>query len=271
MVSFFTLGGSRLQIASDLHIDAWQSVGQPIPFAPDPRADALILAGDLCNGLNRPALGWLLDLLEDPAIWPQGVFAILGNHDHYGLSLGLAYHAWSWLESACARLQVLDRRIAALPLADGRILRVAGCTLWSDFRRGNPLDLLAWRDTPDCSFVRIGSAGLPITPKDLYHAHRADRAWLEGLDPGSARHPLLVVTHHAPSWASADPRYPATNSAFVSDMDDLVLRMNPVAWVHGHTHAIHDYLIGSTRVLCQPVGYPGEAIRVGRVEEAAAA
>lgn len=34
----------------------------------------------------------------------------------------------------------------------------------------------------------------------------------------------------------------------------------PLLWVHGHTHDSFDYMIGSTRVLCNPRGYiPEEA------------
>lgn len=260
------IGGTRIQIASDLHIDCWLRAGRPVPFAQDSRADALVLAGDLCNGLDGAALGWLTALAKR-RLWPQGIFVVLGNHDHYGLRIDAAGEAWSRLERACARLHVLDRRCAAYPLRlrDGRPLRIAGCTLWSDFNRGNPLEMLAWGSTPDCRWIQSGTPERAATPDDLYTEHGADRAWLESLCPGSDASPLLVVTHHAPSLRSADARY-SNNGAFVSDLDDLVRRLSPVAWVHGHTHAIHDYLVGATRVIARPIGYPGEAVHHGCVE-----
>ena len=260
------VGGVRIQIASDLHIDAWQRSGFSVPFVPDSDADALILAGDQCNGLDPGAMRWLLDL-ADTKFWPMGIFLVLGNHDHYGLRIDAAGEAWAFLETACRRLHVLDNRIVGLPLRSpvGRHLRIAGCTLWSDFRRGNPIEMLAWRTTPDCLAIQANGAGRSATPDDLYAAHQADQSWLQGLEPGSDDSPLLVVTHHAPSWRSADTRY-SSNGAFVSDLDDLVLRLNPLAWVHGHTHAIHDYRIGETRVLARPIGYPGETVLEGCVE-----
>jgi hypothetical protein len=30
-------------------------------------------------------------------------------------------------------------------------------------------------------------------------------------------------------------------------------------WIHGHLHRADDYVIGSTRVLCNPRGYPDES------------
>jgi Icc-related predicted phosphoesterase len=32
----------------------------------------------------------------------------------------------------------------------------------------------------------------------------------------------------------------------------------PALWLHGHIHANRDYQVGSTRVVCNPRGYPGE-------------
>lgn len=260
------ISGTRVQIASDLHLDFWLRAGRPVPFEPDITADALVLAGDLCNGPDRFALDWLIALAE-PRLWPQGIFVVLGNHDHYGLRLDAAGQAWSFLERDCARLHVLDRRCAGYPLRlrDGRPLRIAGCTLWSDFRHGNPLEMLAWGDTPDSRFIQSGVPRRSVTADDLYAEHHADRAWLESLCPGTEASPLLVVTHHAPSLRSADPRY-TYNGAFVSDLDDLVRHLSPVAWVHGHTHAIHDYMIGTSRVIARPIGYPGEAVYHGCVE-----
>lgn len=259
-------GGTRFQIASDLHIDAWRSVGQPVPFTPDPKADALILAGDLCNGLNRPALGWLLDLLEQP-LWTQGVFVTLGNHEHYDLRLGDASNAWLWLEDACERAHILDRRVVTMALRDGRYARIAGCTLWTDFHRGNPVEMLACQmNMADYRCIRADTSGRFVTPEDVLAEHQTDRAWLESLTPHREDSPLIVVTHHAPTWGSVDERHTDLRGGFVSDLDDTILRLQPTAWVHGHVHTRHDYRTCETRVLANPIGYPGEVVRDGRIE-----
>ena len=69
----------------------------------------------------------------------------------------------------------------------------------------------------------------------------------------------MVVTHFAPSLASADPRYglqPGTAS-FCNADDDLIPRAD--TWLHGHLHCRHDYLVERagkrpTRVVCQARG-----------------
>jgi hypothetical protein len=46
------------------------------------------------------------------------------------------------------------------------------------------------------------------------------------------------------------------NGAYHSDLTDIMLD-NPhiKLWTHGHTHNAFDYMIGETRVVCNPRGY----------------
>lgn len=71
----------------------------------------------------------------------------------------------------------------------------------------------------------------------------------------------VVVGHHAPSKESTHPRYKEDvlmNGAYSSDLSEFILdRPQIKLWVHGHTHDPFDYMIGSTRVVCNPRGYFG--------------
>jgi calcineurin-like phosphoesterase family protein len=70
-------------------------------------------------------------------------------------------------------------------------------------------------------------------------------------------HPRVVITHHAPSRQSVQPRYrdDLLTAAFASDLDDLVTKA--ALWVHGHLHAPADYRLGDCRVVANPRGYVG--------------
>lgn len=70
----------------------------------------------------------------------------------------------------------------------------------------------------------------------------------------------IVVTHHMPSMRSSDPQFAnsTSNHYFVTDMEQEIRRYKPFAWLHGHGHTPADYDIGSTRVVCNPRGYPYE-------------
>ena len=76
---------------------------------------------------------------------------------------------------------------------------------------------------------------------------------------------MVVVGHHTPSHASCHPRYKddqIMNGGYHSDLSEFILdRPGIKLWTHGHTHELFDYMIGSTRVVCNPRGYDGhEAI-----------
>ena len=48
------------------------------------------------------------------------------------------------------------------------------------------------------------------------------------------------------------------NGGFYSDLSEFILD-NPqiVLWTHGHVHQFFDYMIGTTRIVCNPRGYEG--------------
>jgi predicted phosphodiesterase len=72
---------------------------------------------------------------------------------------------------------------------------------------------------------------------------------------------MVVVGHHTPSHASCHPRYKADdimNGGYHSDLSEFILdRPGIKLWTHGHTHELFDYMIGSTRIVCNPRGYAG--------------
>ena len=71
----------------------------------------------------------------------------------------------------------------------------------------------------------------------------------------------VVCTHHSPSHQSCHPRYKhdsLMNGGYHSDLEQFILdRPNIKLWTHGHTHEDFDYMVGNTRVVCNPRGYIG--------------
>jgi hypothetical protein len=48
------------------------------------------------------------------------------------------------------------------------------------------------------------------------------------------------------------------NGAYHSDLSEIMLDNTHIKlWTHGHTHHCFDYVIGETRVVCNPRGYDG--------------
>jgi Icc-related predicted phosphoesterase len=128
-------------------------------------------------------------------------------------------------------------------------MTVAGATLWTDL--SNLYDWYIYtRSLVDAHHIK----GLN---KDDYNI--AHQKHLKFLLESNAD---IIVSHHCPSRFSVHPKYAdeKSNVGFTTDLTDVILAMEnpPKLWVHGHTHESFDYMIGSTRVICHPRGYPRE-------------
>jgi Icc-related predicted phosphoesterase len=71
----------------------------------------------------------------------------------------------------------------------------------------------------------------------------------------------VAVTHHAPTPLSIGSQYKndyLMNGAFHSDLSEFIMdRPQIKLWTHGHMHDPSDYMMGETRVVCNPRGYHG--------------
>jgi hypothetical protein len=72
---------------------------------------------------------------------------------------------------------------------------------------------------------------------------------------------VVVVGHHTPSLQSCAEKYnndPMMNGGYHNSLDEYIMdHPQIVLWTHGHTHENMDYMIGDTRVFCNPRGYAG--------------
>lgn len=121
--------------------------------------------------------------------------------------------------------------------------------------------------TEDGYYVQIGMKSKEepskLAPQDTveYHKKMLDYIKIVTELSSESTEKFVVVGHHAPSKASTHPRYKEDvlmNGAYSSDLSEFILdRPQIKLWVHGHTHDPFDYMIGSTRIVCNPRGYIG--------------
>jgi len=97
-------------------------------------------------------------------------------------------------------------------------------------------------------------------PEDSVEDHKAMLKFIDDTVAG-VQEKFVVVGHHAPSKLSTKPQYEhdvMVNGAYSSDLSEFILdRPQIKLWTHGHTHHEFDYMIGSTRIVCNPRGYIG--------------
>jgi Icc-related predicted phosphoesterase len=96
-------------------------------------------------------------------------------------------------------------------------------------------------------------------PEDAVKDHRKMLGYIKAVTEGVHDKKFVVVGHHTPSPFSIHPKYAhdkLMNGGYHSDLIDFILERPQIKlWTHGHTHEHFDYMIGSTRVVCNPRGY----------------
>ena len=100
-----------------------------------------------------------------------------------------------------------------------------------------------------------------FTPQDTVDDHKRAMDYINHVINNNPDHKYVVVGHHAPSRMSCHPMYAnehIMNGAFFTELGDFIAYRPQIRlWVHGHMHDPFDYVIGETRVVCNPRGYTG--------------
>ena len=108
---------------------------------------------------------------------------------------------------------------------------------------------------------RSESTVRPFTPEDHAYFFHFSFNFIKEKVVEYAHKPIIIVTHHAPSPHSISKEYRGSmlNPAFVSDLNDYIIQHPQIRlWCHGHVHSPFDYILGETRVVCNPFGYNNE-------------
>lgn len=254
----------RILEMSDLHLEF-----NNVMVENSMSADVLILAGDIfvadyfTKTEASPKYYRAKDVVE--FFWKacqefEHVLYVIGNHEHYH---GCIKDTANTLRKALPfpNLHILDNKYL-----DIGGFRFIGSTLWTDCRNSNPLTkrvlsgylndfkLIKYTKVPYRKFIPDNSVTEHIIAKQFISDSLSD----------TLRN--IVITHHGPSWLSIDDRYNTPqdfhgNGGYVSGLEEFILDRNIELWFHGHIHNNKDYMIGDTRVICNPHGYRLENLK----------
>jgi len=265
----------KIALASDVHLEFGQ-----LEINNTENADALILSGDICvaKDLNDRAdvniLGESHKSNRYHAFFQKcseefkHVIYIAGNHEHYHGDFATSIPRICEKLAYLPNLHFLDKEFVTFD-----DITFVGGTLWTNMNKEDPKTLYSiksymndyqiiknsdrvvnFRDEEGNFHIRQAK----FSPEDSVEDHKAMLDFIDHSTKDISRK-FVVVGHHSPSKLSTKPQYEKdviVNGAYSSDLSEFILdRPQIKVWTHGHTHHKFDYMIGSTRIICNPRGY----------------
>jgi predicted phosphodiesterase len=262
----------RVALISDVHLEFGNCY-----FENTENAEVLILGGDILisqelhdfvepiNELEKRLLGKrgesaiiYRDFLKRCSEQFKHVIYIAGNHEFYHgkYPAGMDYIREELVKYP--NIKFLENETLDI---DG--VSFIGCTLWTDLNKGDPTTIaVIGQALNDYRQIRRNDLSYrKFMPEDTLKLHKQSLKYISDTISNDPNKKYVVVGHHAPSKLSTKPQYQKDfhmNGGYSSDLTEFI-NNHPqvVVWTHGHTHHVFDYMVGFTRIVCNPRGYVG--------------
>jgi predicted phosphodiesterase len=267
----------KIKLVSDLHLEF-----SDINIQNNEGCDVLILGGDIMvaqdlhdhhaadfNPYSNGALADLSrkmqrvarfrDFFKRCSVQFPHVIYVMGNHEFYN---GKFYAGIDYMREEVAKypnIYLLER--------DTKIIddvTFIGGTLWTDMNKGDPLTMHAIEGMMnDFRIIRNDKREFArMSARDVADRHARTLAYFRSVLAEQHDKKFVVVGHHSPSFQSVHETYKnqyLMNGGYHSDLSEFIMDHPQIKlWTHGHTHHPFDYMIGETRIVCNPRGYEND-------------
>jgi predicted phosphodiesterase len=191
---------------------------------------------------------------------------VMGNHEHYGFQLQKTYP--HLLQQLPDNVHLLENE--TFDVGD---ITFVGATMWTDCNKGDAHTLYTLKSMMNdyrqiTMFNEAKNVYHRLTPERTMEEHYKSRQFITETVEADPAKQYVVVTHHAPTKLSIKPQYEhdtLVNGGYSSDLSEFIVAHPQIkVWTHGHTHDQFDYMVGDTRIICNPRGYKGYE---GRAED----
>lgn len=259
----------KISYLSDLHLE----FGNIPNFSKEEGGDVLILAGDIvvasyisphrtdkrAETLKKAVTSLKVNLIDKYDI----AFYVVGNHEHYN---GVFSETHKTLRLGLDDLGLIEKVII---LEDNhhvyKGVPFIGATLWSDFMKEDPISMLqSERCMNDFHIIQKRTEEEPfgiLRASDVLSVHKTSLEYIKKMTKFYDSKDCVVITHHAPSYASLNPEHSGNvvDGAYASDLSETIFDNHNIKyWIHGHSHLSVNYKIGECRVLASQRGYEHE-------------
>lgn len=291
----------KIALCSDLHLEF-----ETITLENRDNADVLVLSGDICTAKDlqtwdfHPKGKAVLKFFENVSKEFPHVVYVLGNHEHYNYDYADSYNTIKRELEQFSNIHVLEKETFTL-----NDVTFVGGTLWTDMNKGDEMTLfhvgvmmndfriiknghnkvsykspiykMDEQDEPILDAngewqilkYEFKERSATLSTEDVALDHKLMLQYIDMVTKDVTKK-FVVCGHHAPSKLSTKPRYQddyLMNGGYSSDLSEFILdRPQIKMWTHGHTHDTFDYMVGSTRVVCNPRGYKNYEQRADEFE-----
>jgi Icc-related predicted phosphoesterase len=270
----------KITVVSDLHLE----FSDCFDIKNADNADVLILSGDIMvaqdlhdhpepantadqaaiangTGLSRRQLTAqrFRDFFKRCSFQFPHVIYIMGNHEFYN---GKFYAGIDYMREECAKYPNVYMLEQDTKIIDDVVF--VGGTLWTNMNRRDPLTMHAIEGMMnDFRIIRNDKRNYAaMSALDVAIRHDKTLAYIKLIVQEHKDKKCVVVGHHSPSFQSVHPTYAhetLMNGGYHSDLSEFIMDHPQIKlWTHGHTHHPFDYVIGETRVVCNPRGYESD-------------
>lgn len=235
----------KIQFMSDLHLEL-QGNSRFLKYEKIPiTGDILVLAGDIFYLKNRVAP--LANFWKWASEQYRQVLIVPGNHEYYNytdiMERGLK---WTWMfkenvgyyQNQVIRVDDIDFILS---------------TLWSNIPSEN--EYYVWNGMND--FRQIMYNGKLLRPEDYNRIHAFCFDFIQKSVVESMAKHIIVVTHHLPTRQAVAAKHlgSSINSAFATELGGFIAHSRIDYWIYGHSHTNIDTAVGSTKLVCNQLGY----------------
>ena len=254
----------KINLVSDLHLNVRDLVL--------PGGDILIIAGDCMEAghLRRAEHAGKDTFLADryrrfaneEMTKYRKVIYIKGNHEHYHNTFETTHE---WIAKILPdNVYFLENESVEI---DGVYFWAA--TMWTDMHKGCPITMETVQNgLNDFRLIRYEHSkqiqNYWTSKFTARCAMQEQRNSVQQLTKFLAEHKddkIVVITHHAPSVKSVNPKYIEDyylNGGYHNQLEELIMDNPQIKlFVHGHMHDPVLYYLGETLVACNPRGYAG--------------
>jgi predicted phosphohydrolase len=233
-----------IQYCSDLHLEFPTNKKYLKANPIKPEGEILLLAGDVIPFIEIEKQNDFFNFLSDSF---EYTYWIPGNHEYYGSDI--TERTGTFHEKIRSNVSLLNNSVI-----EHKGVRLLFSTLWSTI---NPaMEFVIQKSMAD--FRVIKNNGKVMTVDDYNKLHEDCRAFLAKELSHVTNQKTIVVTHHLPTFFNYPERYRYSelNTAFATELFELIEPSNADYWIFGHTHeVVANFKVGKTTLTTNQLGY----------------